>query len=57
MKNLKNKVQLIGNLFEDPIATKVNGKKCVKACLLTTDRHTDANGNKAERTNYHKLVA
>lgn len=57
MKNLRNKVQLIGRLGMDPeVIDFDSGKKKVKFTLATTDYHKDAEGNKTQTTEWHNLV-
>ena len=47
MNTLRNKVQLIGNLGNDPeIITLESGKKLAKFSLATNENYKDANGDK-----------
>lgn len=58
MNALKNKVQLIGNLGQDPeIITLENGSKLAKFTMATTDHYKNANGEKVEDTQWHTVVA
>ena len=58
MKNLRNKVMLIGNLGTDPEVTEFNnGKKKAKFRVATTDFYKDLNGNRKEETQWHNVVA
>ena len=58
MKNIKNKVQLIGNLGIDPeIKELSNGRKMAKFSLATSDYYTDSTGNKIKETHWHNIVA
>ncbi len=58
MKDLKNKVQLIGNLGGDPqIKTLENGKKLAKFTLATNQVYYDTRGDKVEDTQWHNIVA
>jgi single-strand DNA-binding protein len=58
MNTLRNKVQLIGNLGNDPeIITLDSGKKLVKFSLATNESYKDANGEKHTKTEWHNLVA
>jgi single-strand DNA-binding protein len=58
MKNLKNKVQLIGNLGMDPEVKHLeSGKTLAKFSLATNDRYTDAKGEKQTDTQWHNLIA
>lgn len=52
-----NKVILVGNLGKDPEVTFTpNGKAVAKFSLATSERWTDANGEKQERTCWHNIV-
>ncbi|MDC6387652.1 single-stranded DNA-binding protein [Maribacter sp. PR1] len=58
MNALKNKVQLIGNLGQDPeIVTLENGTKLAKFSLATTESYKNAKGEKVEDTQWHNIVA
>ncbi|HBH49113.1 MAG TPA: single-stranded DNA-binding protein [Bacteroidales bacterium] len=58
MKDLKNKVQLIGNLGNDPeIKNLENGRKLAKFSLATNQVYTDQKGEKVEDTQWHNIVA
>ncbi len=58
MNTLRNKVQLIGNLGNDPeIITLESGKKLVKFSLATNDSYKNAKGEKVEDTQWHNIVA
>ncbi|WP_298474447.1 single-stranded DNA-binding protein [uncultured Maribacter sp.] len=58
MNALKNKVQLIGHLGQDPeIVTLDSGKKLAKFSIATTDHYKNANGEKVEDTQWHSIVA
>ena len=58
MNALKNKVQLIGHLGQDPeIITLDSGKKLAKFSIATTDHYKNANGEKVEDTQWHTIVA
>ena len=57
MNTLRNKVQLIGNLGNDPeIITLESGKKLAKFSLATNENYKDANGDKQIKTDWHKVV-
>ena len=57
MNALKNKVQLIGRLGQDPeIVTFNDGNKIAKFSLATDDSYKDKNGNKVERAYWHNIV-
>jgi len=58
MNTLKNRVQLIGNLGQDPeIKTLDGGKKFVKFTLATDESYKDTDGKKVEVTTWHNIVA
>ena len=58
MNTLRNKVQLIGNLGNDPeIITLESGKKLAKFSLATNESYKDADGQKQTKTDWHNLVA
>jgi len=58
MNSLRNKVQLIGNLGQDPeVRTFENGKSFARFSLATTDSYRDAEGKKVTETQWHNLVA
>lgn len=58
MNNLKNKVQLIGNLGMNPeIKNLESGKKLAKFSIATNESYKNAQGEKIEDTQWHNLVA
>ena len=58
MNALKNKVQLIGNLGQDPeIMNMENGTKLAKFSIATSDSYKNAKGEKVEDTQWHNIVA
>jgi single-strand DNA-binding protein len=58
MKNLRNSVQLIGNLGMDPeVKTLESGKTMARLSLATSERYKDQKGEKVENTTWHTLVA
>ena len=58
MNTLRNKVQLIGNLGNDPeMITLESGKKLAKFSLATNEYYNDADGKKQTKTQWHNLVA
>ena len=58
MNTLRNRVQLIGNLGNDPeMITLDSGKKLAKFSLATNEHYTDAEGQKQTKTEWHNLVA
>lgn len=57
MNNLRNKIQLIGNLGSDPeVITFDSGKKKVNLSLATSDNYYDAHGEKVEQTQWHNVI-
>jgi single-strand DNA-binding protein len=58
MYALKNKVQLIGNLGNNPeIKTTEGGKKLARFSMATNEVYRNANGDKVTETQWHSLVA
>ena len=58
MNNLRNNVQLVGNIGKAPEILKFeNGKKLAKFSLATKEFFTDSNGEKQTETQWHNLVA
>jgi len=58
MNALKNKVQLIGNLGDNPeIITFDSGKKKANFTIATNEYYKNAKGEKVEDTQWHKVVA
>lgn len=58
MSTLKNKVQLIGNVGNDPKVTVLeNGKKVIRFSLATNENYKNAKGEKVQSTNWHNIVA
>ena len=58
MNALKNKVQLIGNLGQDPdIVNMDNGNKLAKFSIATSESYKNAQGEKVEDVQWHNVVA
>jgi single-strand DNA-binding protein len=58
MNTLRNKVQLIGNLGQEPeIVNLESGKKLAKFSLATNETYKDAKGEKVVDTQWHNIVA
>ena len=58
MNTLKNKVQLIGNLGNNPeIVNMESGKKLAKFSIATNESYINAQGEKVQDTQWHNLVA
>jgi single-strand DNA-binding protein len=58
MNQVKNKVQLIGHLGQDPdIKTFENDKKVATMSLATSEQYKNAQGEKVTETQWHSVVA
>ncbi len=58
MNALKNKVQLIGNLGQDPEVVELeNGSKLAKFSVATNETFRNAKGEKVTDTQWHNIVA
>ena len=58
MNNLRNRVQLIGNLGNTPeIINLESGKKLVKFSLATNETYRNDKGEAIKETQWHKIVA
>lgn len=58
MYALKNKVQLIGNLGNNPeVKTLEGGKKMAKFSVATNETYRNAKGEKVVETQWHNLIA
>jgi single-strand DNA-binding protein len=58
MNAMKNRVQLIGHVGNDPeIKTFEGGKKVVNLTIATNDNYKNDKGEKVEQTEWHKVVA
>jgi single-strand DNA-binding protein len=58
MNTLKNKVQLIGNLGQEPeIVNMESGKKLVKFSIATNDYYYNKEGDKITDTQWHNIIA
>jgi len=58
MSTLRNKVQLIGNLGNNPeIITLDSGKKLAKFSIATNESYKNASGEKVTDTQWHNVVA
>ena len=57
MNALRNKVQLIGNLGNDPeIITLDSGKKLAKFSIATNENYKNAEGEKVTDTQWHNVI-
>jgi single-strand DNA-binding protein len=58
MNNLKNRVQLIGNIGKDPLVKSFDsGKTMASFSLATSENYKDSEGKKATDTQWHQVVA
>lgn len=58
MNALRNKVQLIGNLGNDPeIVNLESGAKLAKFAIATNETYKNAKGEKVTDTQWHNVVA
>ena len=58
MNNLKNRVNLIGNLGMDPqVRETSNGKKMAKFTMATSETYRNSKGDKVTETQWHNIVA
>ena len=58
MSTLRNKVQLIGNLGNDPeIITMDSGKKLAKFSIATNETYKNQQGDRVTDTQWHNVVA
>jgi len=58
MNTLRNKVQLIGNLGNNPeVITLESGKKLAKFSIATNDSYTNVKGEKITDTQWHNIIA
>ena len=58
MNALRNKVQLIGNLGNDPeIINLESGKKLAKMTIATNDSYKNDSGEKVTDTQWHHVIA
>lgn len=58
MNALKNRVQLIGNLGNEPeIISLESGKKLAKFSLATNETYKNSNQEKVTETQWHNIIA
>ena len=58
MNALRNKVQLIGNLGNNPeVTTLDSGKKLAKFSIATNESYKNAQGEKVTDTQWHNVIA
>ncbi len=58
MSTLRNKVQLIGNVGNEPETTVLeSGKKVTRFSLATNENYRNDKGDRVQMTDWHNLVA
>lgn len=58
MSSIKNHVQLIGNVGQEPTVTNLeSGKKVARLSLATNENYKNGKGEKQTDTNWHTVVA
>jgi len=58
MSTIRNKVQLIGNVGNDPEMTVLeSGKKVIRFSLATNENYKNGKGEKVQNTDWHNIVA
>lgn len=58
MSNIRNHVQLIGNVGDNPTIPELkSGKKLARFPLATNEQYKNAEGEKVESTDWHNIVA
>lgn len=57
MSTIRNKVQLIGNVGQEPeIVNLESGKKVAKFSIATNESYTNGGGERKEDTQWHNIV-
>ncbi|MFL1012563.1 single-stranded DNA-binding protein [Flavisericum labens] len=58
MSTIRNHVQLIGNVGQEPTVTNLeSGKKVARFSLATNEHYKNGKGEKQTDTNWHNVVA
>ena len=58
MNTMKNKVQLIGHVGQEPeVKAFGEGKKVANITIATNDSYTNEKGEKVEQTEWHRVTA
>ena len=58
MSTLKNKVQLVGNVGQEPVITNLeSGKTVARFSLATNESYKNSEGKRIKDTQWHTLVA
>ena len=57
MSTLRNKVQLIGNVGQDPVITDLDsGKRVARFTLATNEHYKNNQGERVTNTEWHTLI-
>jgi single-strand DNA-binding protein len=54
---MKNKVQLIGHVGQEPEVKTINNKKVANVTIATNDYYYNEKGDKVEQTEWHRVTA
>lgn len=54
---MKNRVQLIGHVGQEPEVKTVNNKKVASLTIATNDFYYNEKGDKVEQTEWHRVTA
>jgi single-strand DNA-binding protein len=54
---MKNRVQLIGNVGQEPEVKTINNKKVATLTIATNDFYYNEKGDKVEQTEWHRVTA
>ena len=54
---MKNKVQLIGHVGQEPEVKIINNKKVANLTIATNDFYYNEKGDKVEQTEWHRITA
>ncbi|SHF79971.1 single-strand binding protein [Salegentibacter echinorum] len=58
MSTIRNKVQLIGHVGQEPeIVNLESGKKLAKFSIATNESYTNGGGERKENTHWHNIIA
>jgi len=57
MNTMKNRVQLIGHVGNDPEVRTFEGGKVANFNIATNETYTNKKGEKVEQTEWHRIVA
>lgn len=57
MNTMKNRVQLIGHVGNNPEVKTFEGVKVANLTLATNENYTNKKGEKVEQTDWHRVVA